>query len=109
VTRVVWKRRPPQALSLYVHRGPFDFVLSDWLLVPGRVIKSGIDLCSAIRKLNPEQPMAIHTAEPLECKERLCEILEGITILKKPYRMKALECDNHIDLKRRRVRLSPTL
>jgi hypothetical protein len=80
VTRVVWKRRPPQALSLYVHRGPFDFVLSDWLLVPGRVIKNGIDLCSAIRKLNPEQPMAIHTAEPLECKERLCELLKGITI-----------------------------
>jgi DNA-binding response OmpR family regulator len=79
------------ALNLYENRGPYHFVLSDWKFFPGEIIKNGVDLCHAIRELNPQQALAIHTAEPEACKQTFSNLLSGVPLIKKPYRIKALE------------------
>lgn len=50
-------------LHLYQTEGPFNFVLSDYLFLPSRRIKNGLELVHAIVSLHPDQRIAIHTSE----------------------------------------------
>jgi ActR/RegA family two-component response regulator len=64
-------------LQLYKTKGPWEFVLSDYLFIPSRRIKNGLDLVREIRAINPEQRIAIHTsADDLEAP---------VPVLHKPY------------------------
>jgi DNA-binding NarL/FixJ family response regulator len=46
-----------EALKAYEAEGPFDVVLTDYSM-PGM---NGVDLCHALRKLNPTQKIVINT------------------------------------------------
>jgi CheY-like chemotaxis protein len=96
---VVQARCGDEALNLYQKRGPFVLVLSDLYYydrVPEppvshtKVIRHGIQLALAIRKLAPEQKIVIHTAAST-MREQMPEELGDISILKKPFRRKQLD------------------
>lgn len=64
-------------LHLYQTKGPWEFVLSDYLFIPSKRINNGLDLVREIRAINPEQRIAIHTsAEDLKAP---------VPVLHKPY------------------------
>jgi two-component system, NtrC family, response regulator HydG len=64
-------------LHIYQTRDPWEFVLSDYLFVPSRRIRNGLDLVREIRAINPDQRIAIHTsAEDLQAL---------VPVLRKPY------------------------
>lgn len=74
---------------------PFEFVLSDFQFMPGRRISScgceinhGADLVREIRKLIPDQRMAIMTAEPRKARALLDDSVKDVPVLQKPFRMK---------------------
>jgi len=74
-------------LTLYEKNGPWEFVLSDYLFVPGVKIKDGVQLVTAIHGINPFQQMAIMTADPEEAKRKLPAALRGLPILRKPFKL----------------------
>ena len=61
---------------------PFDFVLTDYLFLPGKRIKNGLELVSAILRIKPGQPMAIHTSER--------NLKASVPVLHKPYAIREL-------------------
>ena len=96
---VVQARYGDEALKLYRKRGPFVLVLSDlyyYDCVPEppvshtKVIRHGIQLALAIRKLAPAQKIVIHTAAS-RVREQMPKELGDISILKKPFSWKELE------------------
>ena len=46
-------------------------MLTDFCVVPGVKIKDGVQLLTAIRRINPLQEMAIMTSDPEETREEL--------------------------------------
>lgn len=68
-------------LHLY-QQEPFDFVLTDYLFLPGKCIRDGLQLVSAILRINPEQPMAIHTSQR--------NLKASVPVLHKPYAIRHL-------------------
>lgn len=72
-----------EALQLFHRarrRAPFDFVLSDYQMPE----KNGLDLLKEIKLVNPNQRVALYSADP----PRLPKELEGIPVFQKPVRMK---------------------
>jgi len=52
-----------QALAAFQEKRPFDFVISDYQFLPGRRIKDGLGLVNAIRQIDPNQTIIVHTGE----------------------------------------------
>ena len=77
-------------LDLYKKHGPFAFVLVDYRFIPGVKIKNCIQLMTAIHQINPFQQMAIMTASQKEAREKLPQDLQGLPILRKPFRIEQL-------------------
>jgi CheY-like chemotaxis protein len=71
-------------LHLYKTEGPFDYVLTDYLFLPGQTIKNGLYLVKAIRKIDPTQPIIMQTSE-----ENLA-VPHGVKLLNKPYLLNKL-------------------
>ena len=74
-------------LNLYQEHAPWEFVLSDYLFVPGIRIRDGVQLVAAIHGINSRQQMAIMTADPEEAKRKLPEALWGLPVLRKPFKL----------------------
>lgn len=51
-----------EALFTFRKRRPFDYVLTDYRM-PGDHIRNGMELVAAIRKIDPLQPIIMHTSE----------------------------------------------
>jgi DNA-binding NtrC family response regulator len=66
--------------------GPFVFVLSDYRFIPGTQIKDGVQLVTAIHRINPAQRMALMTAHHGEAREKLPQALRFLPVLEKPFR-----------------------
>src|SRR5438552_5931712 len=64
-------------LRIYQTKGPWVFVLSDYLFIPSRRINNRLDLVREIRTINPEQRIAIHTSAE--------ELQAPVPVLHKPY------------------------
>ena len=79
-----------RGLDLYKKNGPFAFVLSDYRFVPGKKIKDGVQLVTAIHEINPSQRMAIMTAVPNEAREKLPKALQNLPLLVKPFKVEQL-------------------
>lgn len=86
------------AFEQYRESYPFVFVLSDFLFIPGQqksscgsVIHNGAELVREIRKLIPKQRMAIISGEPNVARDSLDSSVKDVPVLKKPFRMNALE------------------
>jgi DNA-binding response OmpR family regulator len=77
-------------LSLYKKDGPFAFVLVDYWFIPGVNIKNCMELMTAIHLINPFQQMAIMTSEANEVRRNLPQTLQGMPILRKPFRVEQL-------------------
>ena len=71
-------------LHLYKTEGLFDYVLTDYLFLPGQTIKNGLYLVKAIRKIDPTQPIIMQTSE-----ENLA-VPHGVKLLHKPYLLNKL-------------------
>jgi len=67
---------------LYKTKGPWNFVLSDYLFIPSKRIRDGLDLVREIRAINPGQRMALHTSAH--------GLRATVPILHKPYRIERL-------------------
>ena len=52
-----------EAWQAYQRFGPWDWIVSDYLFGEGEVIKNGLYLVKAVRKLNPQQNIIIQTSE----------------------------------------------
>ena len=96
---VIQARYGDEAFRLYLERGPFALVLCDlyWYdriseppLSNTKVIRHGIQLASAIRRIAPKQKMVIHTGS-FRVREQMPEELDDVPILSKPFRMEELE------------------
>jgi DNA-binding NtrC family response regulator len=74
-------------LSLFEKDGPFAFVLTDYRFFPGAKIKDCMQLVTAIHGINPFQQMAIMTADPKDARVKLPLALQGLPILRKPFRV----------------------
>ena len=77
-------------LELYNKYGPWEFVLIDFRVVPGVMIKDGVQLLTAIRRINPLQEMAIMTSDPEETREKLPQALRYLPVLRKPLRVEQM-------------------
>ena len=80
-----------QGLHHYVSQGPtgWDFVLSDYLFIPSKKVKDGLQLVREIRAINPQQRMAIHTSEkglraPVPVLHKPYQIGELLRLLREP-------------------------
>jgi DNA-binding NtrC family response regulator len=71
------------ALDLYKERGPFDLVLTDFNFLPSKEIRHGADLVREIRKLAPDQRMAIMTGDGKAAREALDASVKDVPILVK--------------------------
>lgn len=76
-----------EGFLLWQQEGPFEFVLTDFRFVQGRKIKDGVQLVTAIHKINPLQRMAIMTAAPHQAREMLPDTLRRLPVLRKPFRL----------------------
>ena len=76
-----------EARSLYKKDGPLEFVLADYFLFPGVIIKDCMQLVTAIHLINPFQQMAIMTAEVNKLRRNLPEALRHLPVLRKPFRI----------------------
>jgi CheY-like chemotaxis protein len=74
-------------LELYKKHGPFAFVLTDCRLLPGVKIKDGVQLVTAIHRMNSMQRMAITTTSPKEVREKLPLALRYLPVLRKHFRL----------------------
>jgi CheY-like chemotaxis protein len=96
--KVIQASHGDQALKQYRERGPYACVLTDlhWHdRIPEppldvKTIRDGIQLASAIRKLDPKQKIVIHTASRM-LLEQLPKELRDVSILHKPYSREELE------------------
>ena len=52
-----------EALEAYKRFGPWDWIITDYLFGEGEVIKNGLYLVKAIRKLDPQQQIIVQTSE----------------------------------------------
>lgn len=66
-----------QGLHMYESEGPWEFVLSDYLFIPSRRIRNGLDLVREIRAIKPDQRIAIHTSAE--------DLRAPVPVLRKPY------------------------
>jgi hypothetical protein len=57
-------------------------VLSDYLFIPSKKVKDGLELVREIRAINPGQRMAIHTSER--------NLQAPVPVLHKPYQIEKL-------------------
>ncbi len=71
------------AFDLYKERGPFDFVLTDFNFIPSKEIRHGADLVREIRKLAPNQLMAIMTGDEKAAREALDASVKDVPVLEK--------------------------
>jgi len=78
------------AMYVYEYQGPFVFVLSEYRFVPGAKIKDGVQLVTAIHKINPHQRMAMMTADPKEVRKKLPKALWHLPVLVKPFKVEKL-------------------
>jgi CheY-like chemotaxis protein len=84
--RVVEAGDGDEALERYRDGGPFDLVVMDMNLPR----LAGVDVCRAIRRLDPGQPVLVCSAAILpDCDEELRE-LGGVHRLTKPFLPEAL-------------------
>lgn len=77
-------------LELYDKYGPWEFVLTDFRIVPGVKIKDGVELMIAIHRINPLQQMAIMTVDSKESRAKLPQALRHLPVLQKPFRLEQL-------------------
>ena len=96
---VIQARYGDEALTLYRECGPFVLVLTDlyWYdripeppLSDTKTIRHGIQLALAIRKLAPEQKIALHTASSTLPGQMPTE-LGDVPILQKPFSIEELQ------------------
>lgn len=95
---VVQASQGPEALNFYRECGAFAAVLTDLYWYdevpepPFRVqrIRDGIQLALAIRELDPEQKILIHTGNSELARKQMPEKLGDVLILQKPYPIKDL-------------------
>lgn len=71
------------AFRLWGSEGPWDLVVTDLWITPGKNIRDGSDLVKAIRAAEPSQRMAIHTSD-----EGL--LAAPVAVLRKPYAIERL-------------------
>ena len=80
------------ALHLCVNEGPWDLVLTELWITPGKNIRSGLELAKAIRAISPLQEIAIHTydrgllAAPVPVFRKPCRIEQLLQMLRAPVR-----------------------
>jgi hypothetical protein len=77
-------------LELYTRYGPWEFVLTDFRVVPGVKIIDGVELMVAIHQINPLQQMAIMTSDPRETRDKLPQALRYLPVLRRPLRMEQM-------------------
>ena len=80
------------ALHLWENEGPWDLVLTELWITPGKNIRSGLELAKAIRAIRPSQQIAIHTYDR-------GLLAAPVVVLRKPYVIEHL-----VRMLRRRVR-----
>ena len=87
-----------EGLRSYLSQGPttWDFVLSDYLFVPSKRIRNGLQLIREIQAINPEQRMAIHTSEknlqaPVPVLHKPYQIGRLLRLLREPVKSLALQ------------------
>jgi CheY-like chemotaxis protein len=76
-------RSGDDALRLWGSEGPWNLVLTELWITPGRNIRSGLELAKEIRSASPSQRIAIHTSE-----KGLAAA--SVTVLRKPCRIEQL-------------------
>jgi CheY-like chemotaxis protein len=76
-----------EAFQVWQQLGPWELVLSDYQFIPGHKIKDGVQLVTAIHRINPLQQMAMMTSDPNEAQEKLPQGLLHLPILPKPFRV----------------------
>lgn len=52
-----------EALAAYQRFGPWAWIITDYLFGEGEVIKNGLYLVKAVRKLDPQQNIIVQTSE----------------------------------------------
>ncbi|MDZ7827482.1 MAG: response regulator [Gammaproteobacteria bacterium] len=78
----------PPALER-IHSGErYELVISD-IVLPGEM--DGVDLLAAIRRRDPEQPVMLTTGYDRHALRDLPDELEGVDLLRKPFRRQDLE------------------
>ena len=66
-----------EAMCIYRRERRFDLVLTDYQFGRGQEIKDGLDLVAAIRKIDQNQKVVMHTSDP--------ELRAPCPVLVKPY------------------------
>jgi CheY-like chemotaxis protein len=80
------------ALHLWENEGPWDLVLTELWITPGRNIRSGLELAETICAISPSQQIAIHTydlgllAAPVPIFRKPCKIEQLLQMLRAPVR-----------------------
>ena len=86
--RVHLETSAPPALQR-IHSGErYELVISD-IVLPGEM--DGVDLLAAIRRRDPEQPVMLTTGYDRHALRDLPDELEGVDLLRKPFRRQDLE------------------
>ena len=98
------------ALHLWENEGPWDLVLTELWITPGKNIRSGLELAKAIRAISPSQQIAIHTcdqgllAAPVPVFHKPCRIEHLLQMLRAPIRPligltreRKMRADNSVD------------
>lgn len=78
------------AMSRYINRGPFDFILTDFQFIPGKTIRNGADFVREVLQSNPEQRIAIMTGDHWAAQKALDKDSVKVTVLKKPFKLQEL-------------------
>ena len=68
-----------EALAAYKRFQPWDWIITDYLFGEGEVIKNGLYLVKAVRKLDPQQNIIVQTSE------EYLPLPFGVKFLHKPF------------------------
>lgn len=79
-----------EAFDVWQQLGPWEFVLADYRFMRGVKIKDRFYLLTAIHEIHPHQRMAMMTADPEECREKLPKALWHLPVLLKPFKVEQL-------------------
>ena len=86
--RVRLESSAPPALERIRSGERYELVISD-IVLPGEM--DGVDLLAAIRRRNPDQPVMLTTGYDRHALRDLPDELEGVDLLRKPFRRQDLE------------------
>jgi CheY-like chemotaxis protein len=86
--RVLLETSAPPALERIRSGQRYELVISD-IVLPGEM--DGVDLLAAIRRRDPDQPVMLTTGYDRHALRDLPEELEGVDLLRKPFRRQDLE------------------